>query len=247
MCCRRPLCLADRCGCCRRCHCTPLSSSHPRCLMIADILQVIVVVAEAAGGGVPVPLSSLAGLVRRVALAAVATSTSPSPASSRVVVAGTPPPLRSRPGPRRRRRRPRAGDPPPPSPRSAVADRPPPPRGAVIVGCVADGRIRGSPPAIARRRPPWQAVLTGLPPTVREAAAALPAAIGSIDGRPRRFATIEAADGGSGSSVDELDVLIMWHRGRAAGGGGGGRRRQQRQRPILVSSSSVIVVAEWFA
>ena len=82
---------------------------------------------------------------------------------------------------------------------------------------------------------------------MREAAAALPAAIGSIDGRPRRFATIEAADGGSGSSVDELDVLIMWHRGRAAGGGGGGRRRQQRQRPILVSSSSVIVVAEWFA
>ena len=47
----------------------------------------------AAGGEVPVPLSSLAGLLRRVALAVVATSTLPLPASSRVVVAGAPPPL----------------------------------------------------------------------------------------------------------------------------------------------------------
>ncbi len=52
----------------------------------------------AAGGEVPVPLLLLAGLVRRVALAAVATSTLPSLASSRVVVASAPPPLRSRPG-----------------------------------------------------------------------------------------------------------------------------------------------------
>jgi len=51
--------------------------------------------------------------------------------------------------------------------------------------------------------------LTGLSPTVREAAAALPAALGSIDGRPQRFATIEAAEGGGGSSVDVLDVLLM--------------------------------------
>jgi hypothetical protein len=51
--------------------------------------------------------------------------------------------------------------------------------------------------------------LTSLPPTVREATAALPAALGSIDGRPRQFAMIEAAEGGGGSSVDVLDVLIM--------------------------------------
>jgi hypothetical protein len=44
---------------------------------------------------------------------------------------------------------------------------------------------------------------------VWEAAAALPAALGSIDGRPWRFATIEAAEGGGCSSVDILDVLIM--------------------------------------
>ncbi len=31
----------------------------------------------------------------------------------------------------------------------------------------------------------------------------------SIDSRPQRFATIEAAEGGGGSSVDVLDVLIM--------------------------------------
>ena len=35
------------------------------------------------------------------------------------------------------------------------------------------------------------------------------AALGSIDGRPQRFVTIEAAEGGGGSSVDVLDVLIM--------------------------------------
>ena len=159
MCCRRPLCLSDRCGCRRRCHRTPLSSSHPRCLMIADILQVIVVVAEAAGGGVPAPLSSLAGLVRRVALAAVATSTSPSPASSRVVVAGTPPPLRSRPGPCRRRRRPRAGDPPPPV--AAVGGRRPPPAAA---GC-RHRRLR-------RRRPHPR-----IPPRDRASSSALASSI----------------------------------------------------------------------
>ncbi len=37
----------------------------------------------------------------------------------------------------------------------------------------------------------------------------MPAAVGSIDGRPRRFATIEAAEGGGGSSMDVIDVLIM--------------------------------------
>ena len=47
----------------------------------------------AAGGEVPVPFLSLADLVRRIALAAVATLTSLLPASSRVVVAGAPPPL----------------------------------------------------------------------------------------------------------------------------------------------------------
>ena len=66
----------------------------------------------AAGGEVPVPLLSLAGLVRRVALAAVTTLTLPLPASSRVVVAGAPPPLQSRPGPHRHHHRPCAGDPP---------------------------------------------------------------------------------------------------------------------------------------
>ncbi len=44
---------------------------------------------------------------------------------------------------------------------------------------------------------------------MREAAAALSAALGSIDGRLHRFATIEVAEGGGGSSADVLDVLIM--------------------------------------
>ena len=51
--------------------------------------------------------------------------------------------------------------------------------------------------------------MTGPSPTVQEAVTALSAAPGSIDGRPQRFATIEAAEGGGGSSVDVLDVLIM--------------------------------------
>ena len=51
-------------------------------------------------------------------------------------------------------------------------------------------------------RRPRPAVLTGLPPAVREAAAALPAAVGSSDGRPWRFVMIEAAEGGGGRSVD---------------------------------------------
>ena len=67
----------------------------------------------AAGGKVPIPLLLLAGLVRRIALAAVTTSMLPSPASSRVLVVGAPPPLRSHTGTRPRRRHPRAGDPPP--------------------------------------------------------------------------------------------------------------------------------------
>ena len=46
---------------------------------------------------------------------------------------------------------------------------------------------------------------------MQEAAAALPAAVGSIVGRrrQRRFVTIEAAKGGGGISVDVLDVLMM--------------------------------------
>ena len=51
--------------------------------------------------------------------------------------------------------------------------------------------------------------MTVLSPTVREAAAALSAALGSIDGRLQRFVMIEVAEGGGGSSVDVLDVLIM--------------------------------------
>ena len=44
---------------------------------------------------------------------------------------------------------------------------------------------------------------------MREAASALQAALGSIDGRPQWSVTIEAAEGGGGSSVDVLDVLLM--------------------------------------
>jgi hypothetical protein len=57
-----------------------------------------------------------------------------------------------------------------------------------------------APAASSIDRPP--------PPTVWEATAALPAAVGSIDGKPPQFATIEAAEGGGVSSMDVTDDMV---------------------------------------
>ena len=79
------------------------------------------------------------------------------------------------------------------------------------------------PSAISRQPgfPPKQRLLCTTAPAVKSIDRPSPhragghdsitAAVGSIDSRPWpwRFATMEAAEGGSGSSVDVLDGLIM--------------------------------------